>query len=118
MFISKVSDCDCHLYLDKVREVFSLVGEEFFGDTISKRDQSVWEVVLSQPRNNSSLLHVWPPGDVDYQISMFLPMPEREIQKHFIEQTHFMEQYVLGLHGSFQNASEVLGKGLKATNVV
>lgn len=55
-------------------EVFRLVTERVGTEAIGKGEKSVREVVLSEPGDYASLLHIRPTRDVDDQIAKLLPM--------------------------------------------
>ena len=55
-------------------QVFGLVTERIGTEAVGKGEQSVGEVVLSQPGHDPSLLHIRPARDVDDQIAQLLPV--------------------------------------------
>lgn len=63
-----------HLY--EVLEVSCLMSQRICRQSISKRHQSMWKVMLREPGDNLLLLHVRPACNVYNQVPQFLPVPE------------------------------------------
>lgn len=66
-----------HTYLDELIQVGGFVSERIPGQTVRERDETMRKVVLRQPGNYRLLLHIWSRGDVDNQVTQFLPVPAR-----------------------------------------
>ena len=60
--------------LDELLEIMSLMSKKISGETISKGDHSMGEVMLGQPRYDKTLLHVRPCRHVHNQIPHLLPV--------------------------------------------
>lgn len=53
------------------------MGERIPGQAVGERDETVGKVVLRQPGDHCLLLHIGSRGNVNDEVTQFLPMPKR-----------------------------------------